>query len=112
MVTMSEQDESQTERTPDSINQLVIVGEFGYLDVGGPWEVEKSGTNWAVIIPYEDIESDTPAPSSHHEGCGAVLIADFEVVGGGVVDTVYDPEDEGETHVIVDQYAMGGRDAE
>jgi len=55
-------------------------------------------------MPYEDLDH---ALSHQDEGLGSALIADGEVVGGGLVDVVFDPEDEGEQHVVVDQYAMG-----
>lgn len=89
----------------DTINELVIAGEFGYKRVEGPWSVEKEGTKWTIVIPYDRMER---TPGSHDEGKTAVLIADGKAVGGGLVDTVFDPQDEGETHVVVDQYAMGG----
>ncbi|WP_330633755.1 WDGH domain-containing protein [Halocatena halophila] len=59
-------------------------------------------------MPYEDMGREVPTESD--EGYAAVLIADGNPIGGGIIDTVYDPQDEGETHVLVDQYAMGGVD--
>lgn len=88
----------------DSINELVIVGDFGFKQIKGPWEVEKEGTKWTVIIPNND---NSLSLSHDNEGCGAVLIADGEVIGGGIVDVVFKPEEEGEKHVVVDQYARG-----
>ena len=88
----------------DSINEFVIVGDFGFRRVEGPWRVEKEGAKWTIIIPYEDM--DRPL-NQKEEGRGAVLIADGKAVGGGLVDVVFDPQDEGEQHVVVDQYARG-----
>lgn len=88
----------------DSINEFVIAGEFGFDRHSGPWSVEKEGTKWTVIRPYDELER---ALGSHVEGEAAVLIADGQAVGGGIVDTVFDPEGEGEEHVVIDQYAMG-----
>jgi len=98
----------------DTINQLVTVGEFGFLTVDGPLSVEKDGTRWTVIIPTGGDNHRTPsalAIRSTSEGANwmaAVLIADCEVVGGGVVELTDEPEGEGALHVVVDQYAMGG----
>ena len=88
------------------INEFAIVGEFGFNRFEGPWGVEKDGTNWTIIRSYDDI---TQSLDHSDEGECAVLVADGEVVGGGVVDTLFNPEDEGEEHIIVDQYAMGGK---
>lgn len=93
-----------TIETYDSINEFVIVGDFGFRRAEGPWSVEKEGTKWTIIVPYEDMR----VPLNHsHEGCGAVLIADGKAVGGGLVDVVFDPQHEGEQHIVVDQYAKG-----
>ena len=91
----------------DSINEFVIVGDFGFKRVEGPWQVEKEGTKWTIILPYEEMDR---ALSQKDEGQGAVLIADGKAVGGGLVDVVFDPEGEGEQHVVVDQCARGGPD--
>lgn len=88
----------------DSINELVVVGDFGFNRLAGPWDVEKEGTKWTVIIPYGEMSH---ALGHSDEGNGAVLIADGTAVGGGLIDTVFDPKDEGEQHVVVDQYARG-----
>jgi len=89
----------------DSINEFVVVGDFGFKRAEGPWEVEKEGTKWTIIVPYDEMQVPF---SQSDEGLGAALIADGGVVGGGIVDTVFDPKDEGEQHVVVDQYARGG----
>jgi len=88
----------------DSINEFVVVGDFGFNRVQGPWRVEKAGTKWTIILPYEELDREL---SDTDEGRGAVLIADGKAVGGGLVDLVYDPEGEGEQHVVIDQYARG-----
>lgn len=98
---------------PDSVNEFVLAGEFGFLNVEGPFTAEKEGTLWTVAIPTEDDDHGTPNRFTldslrDGEGKAAVLIADGTAVGGGVVDTVAEPEGEGELHVVVDQYAMGG----
>lgn len=89
----------------DSINELVIVGEFGYDRFEGPWALSYGGTNRTVVMPHDEADR---TPDANYKDFGAVLIADGKAVGGGLVDTIYDPEGEGETHVVVDQYAMGG----
>lgn len=88
----------------DSINELVVVGAFGFKRFKGPWEVEKEDTKWTVVFPHKSINQ---TPDSHNEGFAAVLIADGKAVGGGQLDTVFTPQGENETHVVVDQYAMG-----
>ncbi len=44
---------------------------------------------------------------SMQKGESAVLIADGEAVGGGVIDLTYEPDGEQERHIVVDQYAAG-----
>lgn len=94
----------RTETPPDSINEFVIAGNFGFKRVEGPWNVEKEGTKWTIIVPYEEMQT---ALGGHDEGKAAVLIADGQAVGGGIMDLVFDPKDEGEQHIVVDQYARG-----
>lgn len=94
------------EQVPDSINAFVVVGDFGFNDVDGPFAVEKDGTKWTIRVPTDgDVHT---ALLENNEGDGAVLLADADVVGGGLVDVVHEPEGEGELHVVVDQYARGG----
>lgn len=88
----------------DSINEFVVVSEYGFRRAEGPWSVEKDGTKWTIIVPYDEMQV---AFSHSDEGRGAVLIADGKAIGGGIVDAVFDPQDEGEQHVVVDQYAKG-----
>ena len=99
--------------TPDSINQLVTAGKFGFLAVDGPFSVEKEGTLWTVIIPtggddYGKPNRFTLDQLRESDGTAAVLTADCEAVGGGVVKLTDEPEGENELHVVVDQYPMGG----
>jgi hypothetical protein len=98
----------------DYINEFVIVGDFGFNRISGPCEVEKSGTKWTVVFQQKPNEltdgSKDRVPGSHDEGYAAVLIADSKVVGGGIVETVTEPEGEDETHVIVNQYAIDDQD--
>lgn len=91
---------------PDSINEFTIAGEFGYLRLPGPFEVEKEGTVWDVRTPYDAHVSVRTLPD--YEGDAAVLVADCEAVGGGVVTDVFEDTTEELLHVYVDQYAMGG----
>lgn len=93
------------ESTPDSINEFAIVGEFGFQRVPGPFEVEKTGTVWGIVVP-EDAHP-TVSTLSGQDGEAAALLADGEVVGGGVVSAVEEIEEHDELHVLVDQYAMG-----
>lgn len=97
-------DTAESIEQPDSINEFAVVGEFGFRRCEGPWTVEKEGTKWTIIVPYEEMNH---ALNHRDEGCAVALIADGIVVGGGLIEAVFDPEDEGEQHVIVDQYAMG-----
>jgi hypothetical protein len=90
--------------TYDTINEFGIVGDFGFMRFEGPWSVEKEGTKWTIVMPYDDMERSA---GTHSEGKSAVLIADGKIIGGGIVDAVFDPRDEGEQHVVVDQYARG-----
>lgn len=102
------------EKQYDYINEFVIVGDFGFNRIPGVREVEKSGTKWTVVFHQKPNEltdgSKDRVPGNHDEGYAAVLIADGKAVGGGIVETVTEPEGEDETHVIVDQYAIGDQD--
>ena len=93
------------EQTPDSINGFVVVGDFGFNHVEGPFEVDKDGTKWTIQVPTDDVLS--PSTLKSNEGDGAVLLADADVVGGGLIDVVDAPEGEDELHIVVDQYARG-----
>lgn len=97
---------------PGSINQLVLAGEFGFMAVDGPFTVEKDGTVWNVAIPTDEDDHGTPNPFTlkslrQSEGKAAVLIADAEAVGGGVVTDAGELEDSDKLYVSVDQYAHG-----
>lgn len=96
--------EIETDEYP-YINEFAVVGDFGFQRKGGLLNVEKTGTVWTVFIPISDV--DFPSVWKDHEGHHGVLVADGEVIGGGKVTDVYEPEGEGELHVLVDQYAMG-----
>lgn len=102
---------------PGSINQLVLSGEFGFLAVDGPFTVEKDGTVWNVAIPTGEGDHGAPNPFTlkslrDSQGKSAVLIADGEAVGGGVVTDARELEDKEKLYVWVDQYAMGSADTE
>lgn len=86
----------------DSINELTIVGEFGFQQVPGPFDVEKDGTVWGVVVPTD--AHPTVAALPNNEGEAAVLIADGKTVGGGIVTDVVDVPEHDELHVLVDQY--------
>lgn len=91
---------------PDSINEFAVVGEFGFKRVEGPFRVDKDGTVWVVFVPVEEADW-TVRSLSDDEGNGAVLVADGEIVGGGILVDAVEPEGEDEIHVIIDQYARG-----
>jgi hypothetical protein len=104
--------EARTMEQHDTINEFVVVGEFGFDRVEGPFSVEKEGTNWEILIPLN--ENDRSSIPDHqqsglrsHEGERAVLLADTEPIGGGVIELVDEPEGEEMMVVLVDQYAMG-----
>lgn len=103
---------------PDSIGELVIAGDFGFKEVTGPFEAEKSGTVWTLIAPADPADADSEQAAEaarqlatvgeREEGEAAVLLTEDEVVGGGVVTESWVPEPDGpnERHVLVDQYAL------
>lgn len=91
---------------PDSINEFAIVGDFGFQRVPGPFEVVKTGTIWGIVVPMD--AHPTVSTLSSQEGEAAVMVADAEIVGGGVVTDVVRKDDHDELHVLVDQYARGG----
>lgn len=103
------------ETPPDTINALVLAGDFGFNNVEGPFSVEKTGTNWAVRIPTD--QDDYAAPNcvaltalEDAADKAAVLIADGVAVGGGLVTDVMqlDGSERGpHLCVTVDQYARG-----
>ena len=91
---------------PDSINEFVIAGEFGFQRVPGPFEVVKDGTIWGIAVPND--AHPTVGTLPEQEGESAVIIADCKAVGGGVVTDVLEKPKHDELHVLVDQYAMEG----
>jgi len=106
-------DGGTTHSPPESINQLVTAGAHGFAAVDGPFLVEKEGTKWTITVPLD--ENDALAPSDAEmltlkrlqKGESAVLIADGEAVGGGVIELTYEPDGEGERHIVVEQNAAG-----
>lgn len=90
---------------PDSINEFVVAGEFGFQRVPGPFEVVKDGTVWGIVVPNDAHPTVSGLPEQ--EGEAAVLMADAEPVGGGIVTDVVEKDDHDELHVLVDQYAIG-----
>jgi len=92
------------------VNTIALVGEFGFLDVEGPFDYEKDGTVWSVSIPTDEDDHTAPNRGALHslrdaEDKCAVAIADGEVVAGGVVVAADEPEGEGKLVLAVDQYA-------
>lgn len=88
-----------------SINEFVVVGEFGFQRVPGPFEVVKDGTVWGIVVPMD--AHPTVRHLDDQGGEGAVIIADGQAVGGGILTDVVEKDDHDELHVLVDQYAMG-----
>lgn len=99
---------TEHEQAPDSINEFAIVGEFGFQRVPGPFDVEKSGHVWGIVVPKDAHPTVSTLPGQ--EGEAAALLADAQVVGGGVVSAVEEIEEHDELHVLVDQYAKGESD--
>lgn len=97
-----------SENPPDSINELVVAGEFGFKRIPGPLTVNKTGTMWWIEVPRDAHVTVRTLPGD--EGEAAVLIADCEAVGGGIVDEVLEHDDHVE--VVVDQYARGDPDGQ
>lgn len=89
--------------TPDTINEFAIIGDFGFKRVVGPFDAEKDGTLWTISVP---LDSDEPAIDTLalDDGRAASIVADGEIIGGGIVETVDAPDGEDELHVVIDQY--------
>jgi len=100
---MSEQPTDSIEQY-ESINEFAIIGEFGVQRVPGPFDVVKDGTVWDITVPTDAHATVTTLP--HQKGERAALVADAEIVGGGVVIDVVEVDDD-KLHVLVDQYAQG-----
>lgn len=96
---------AETPTEPDSINEFVVAGEFGFKRVPGPFEVVKDGTVWGIVVPLD--AHPTVRTLSDDEGEAAVLFADAQAVGGGIVADVVEEESCDELHVLVDQHAIG-----
>lgn len=95
---------------PDTINEFAIIGDFGFHRVEGPFRLDSAGTNRTVILPLADdvwgnIDARTASLLEDTEGERVALVADGEIVGGGVVTDVWAPDGEDELHLVVDQYA-------
>ncbi|ELZ05307.1 hypothetical protein [Natrialba aegyptia] len=96
----------------ESINEFVLAGDFGFLRVDGPFSVEKEGALWTIKVPTAEDDYATPnrftlSSLRDSDDKPAVLIADGQAVGGGLVDMAIEPDGEGELHIVVDQYARG-----
>lgn len=99
-----------TVETPDSINEFTVAGDFGFNRVDGPFQVEKAGTNWTVVIP--DDHGASVRLLDDLVGEAAVLVADCEAIGGGILTDVYSPDGEPGRRAIIDQYALGDVDGQ
>lgn len=94
--------------TAESINEVALVGTFGFLRVEGPFLYEKQGTMWAVSMDTDDL----PTPLTYitlldAAGKCAVAVADGEIIAGGIVEKCVEHKAHDELHLVVDQYAMG-----
>jgi len=89
----------------DSINEFAIVGKFGFQAVRGPFNAEKDGKVWEIIVPVES--HPTVSHIDKQEGESIALIADCEIVGGGILSRVVTSDERGEKYLYVDQYVLG-----
>lgn len=96
----------ETPDHPGSVNELTVVGEFGFKRLGGPFTVQKDGTVWTVDIP-EDYDHPSASTLPDDTERAAVLIADGETCGGGIVVEVLEDLEGVQYRVVIDQYAMG-----
>jgi hypothetical protein len=92
----------------ESINEFAVVGEFGFQRVPGPLSVVRSGTNWVIVVPKDAHPTVSTLPAQ--EGKAAAIVADGEIVGGGIINSVTKDTENGDIHVTVDQYAQGNPD--
>lgn len=103
---MTDYDSYYSKNSLSTINEFGVVGEWGFVSNEGPYEADKEGTIWVIYIPSEDAGS-----MIHHltdlQGEGSVILSDGEIIGGGILVDVFEPEGEEEIHVVIDQYAMG-----
>ena len=100
---------SKHEQKYDSINELAVVGDFGFQRIEGPFSAEKTGTVWSVLIPMNTHPTVSTLPDQ--EGEAAAIVADAEIVGGGIITDVIASEDDETLTVLIDQYARGGDSA-
>jgi len=91
-----------------SINEFAVIGEFGFQRVEGPFEVVKDGTVWGINVPKDTHPTVSTLPGQEDEA--AVIVADGEIVGGGILTDVVEETEHDEYHVLIDQYVMGGSD--
>lgn len=95
----------------DYINEFAVVSETGFIRVEGPFEVSLGGTRRSIHIPTDRDDYSHPGRGPMYLlddsliGDGVALVADGEIVGGGLVEDVYTLDEEGEKHVVVQQYA-------
>jgi hypothetical protein len=86
----------------DSINEFAVVGDFGFQRIPGPFEAQKSGTVWSIAVPLDT--HPTVSTLTSQEGEAAAIVADGEVVGGGIITDVIEADENDELTVLVDQY--------
>ncbi len=93
----------------DTINSFALIGEFGFYSAEGPFPVDKSGTIWTIEISPQTLTaglSTGVGQLTDMERPTVALIADGQIVGGGVFEDFHEPEGEEVAYLLVDQYAM------
>lgn len=96
---------------PNTIQQFVFVGDFGHDTYTGRFEFAVEEGIASIIIPIESDESPLSDIREErlrgHDGDYIVVVADGEVETGGKAIEIYEPDGEGQIHIVIDQYPMG-----
>lgn len=95
----------------DTINSFALIGEFGFYSAEGPFPVDKSGTIWTIEISPQSLTAGLSTgigQLTDMDRPAVALMADCEIIGGGVFEDFHEPEGEEAVYLLVDQYAMGG----
>lgn len=108
---MPDETAQQTGRHPEMCEEIVFVGEFGTDKYTGPFSMEVEEGMVTIRVPLGD---DAKALSAMREdslmrrdGKFAIVVADGKADTGGEAVEIWKPEQEGEIHVVLDEYPKG-----
>lgn len=107
-VSESSQHRGPLRKDVDFVNEFSTVSETGFDRYEGPFEFRnEAGAKFELTVPVAHLDNEIRQTAlMGHEGDAVAVVADGEIVGGGVVVDLTAADDV--IYVMIDQYAKGG----